>query len=138
MQKLAFLAFFCTAISAQAHFNIGTYKGMDDFGSDCEIEFVKKSFANNIQNPLNEIVDVKINQVEDFALRHPLELDIQKGSATYAHNLTGHMGTLKGARAVRVLMNDSVGPFQFVMVEDNWKEDKQELYTCGNLKFISK
>ena len=123
---------------AQASLEVGTYKGKDNYGMDCQL--IVKSVGNEYDepHPLNERAVVSIG-IKSYTVSHLPKIDAEKKEITpEAGILTGVAGTSTGAEAIRIKMNhdgDHEGPAEYLLVvQDKDFPGYSETNTCGGLK----
>ena len=128
------------SLSVQAHFDKGWYRGLDQDGSDCFVNFIGKKYRFNIKNPLNEIVEVELTSGESFDLVHLLKYDNSRYNVLAdKDHLTGHYGTNYGARVLQILMDDGQGnhyPQSYKLIDHNWKNKSKDIIDCQGLVYI--
>jgi alpha-D-ribose 1-methylphosphonate 5-triphosphate synthase subunit PhnI len=124
------------SLSAQAHFKLGTYKGLTLEGAECAVKFESVSFTTAFKNPLSERVAVSV-QDKSFVLQHTAKVDatsimFNEGSLEATIPLQG------GAEFFKVIMLESdvkEGPDSFVHMIHNWKTNEVIKINCENLNF---
>jgi hypothetical protein len=136
MKSIA-LILLLVSTSAFAHFKIGTYLGVDNNGSTCSIEFKRKTFTNNIKNPLNEQVYVVVNGASSFTLTHLPIIDNKKMTISAdKSNLTAVVGGISDAISFQVHMDHNIGgPSSFTLLKDDWTNKTGKKRECFNLEF---
>jgi hypothetical protein len=129
-----------TSTAAMAHFKIGTYSGLDTNGVDCTIEFKKKTFVNNVKNPINERVFVVVNGNRPFIVTHLPLVDTNKMSVVAnKSNLTGVKGGNMKAVALQIDMDHTVGgPANYSIIKHDWANKKRSKFLCEGLEFQNK
>lgn len=134
--KLMVLFFVLFSLSAQAHFKIGTYKGLTPEGVDCEVKFESVSFTTAFKHPLSERVTVSaLNKT--FVLQHNAKID--ESSVLYnEETLESVVPFQGGAEFFKVAMVESdvkVGPDSFLHMVHDWKKNQLTKITCESLVF---
>ena len=134
--KLSVVIIALFSLSAQAHFKLGTYKGLTLEGNECAVKFESVSFTTAFKNPLAERVAVSV-QDKSFVLQHTSKVDatsimFNEGSLEATVPLQG------GAEFFKVIMLESdvkEGPDSFVHMIHNWKTNEVSKIKCENLNF---
>lgn len=136
--KLLLVALMLVSSSALAHFKIGTYKGSDANGADCTVEFKKKTFVNNVKNPINERVFVLINGKRPFILTHLPVIDNNRMTVTADKaNLTGVKGGKGKAVSLQIHMDHTIGgPSAYTILKHDWVNKTHDKKECFDLEFI--
>lgn len=134
--KLFILFAAIVSMSAQAHFQIGTYKGVTLEGADCEVKFESVSFSTPFKNPLSERVTVSaLNKT--FVLQHTAKID--DASVLYNEEFLESVIPFQGgAEFFKVAMVESdvkEGPDSFVHMTHDWKKNQFVKVTCEKLVF---
>ena len=135
--RIIIAALLFTSTTAMAHFKIGTYLGVDTNGSDCTVEFKKKTFVNNIKNPINERVLVLINKKRPFIVTHlPIIDTVKMNVVANKSNLTGVKGGNMKAVALQIDMDHTVGgPASYSIITHDWANKKRSKFFCDGLEF---
>lgn len=135
--KLLITALMLASFGAQAHFNIGTYKGISAQGADCSVEFKKKTYINNVKNPINERVLVLINGNRPFMVTHLPIIDNTNSTVTAdKENLTGVKGGNKKAVSLQIHMDHVDNkPASFTIIKHDWATKTSYKKECLNLEF---
>ncbi len=138
MKKLIVILFF-TAVSANAHIEQGTWKGVVRDGVNCFMDAGLQTFEGGLRHPLAERIEIKIGNT-NYTVRHPYSMDVATGKISFNHDLfEGVVPTATGAFALQIKMIHSAdfeGPGSFSVMEHNWKTGAVELVQCNELKKV--
>lgn len=127
---------------AWAHIDLGVYKGVDENGQECSINFKKQTFARGMHHPLNEEMEVEVDVERHFlplTLKHPPLFNTLTSKVTFNHDaLESIEATNNGAMAMHVVLKHddekASGPQSYILTYDNWREaEKSKTHTCSNL-----
>ena len=135
--KLLLASLMLVSSSAFAHFKIGTYKGQNTQGADCTVEFKKKTFVNNVKNPINERVLVLVNGKRPFILTHLPVIDNARMTVSAdKSNLTGVKGGNGKAISMQIHMDHTIGgPDSYTILKHDWKNKTHSKKECLDLEF---
>ncbi len=126
------------AVAAQAHVELGTYNGQTPQGQDCSMSAEGSYFENNMPHPLNERIQIKVNE-NIFVVGHPPVIDETQVLAAFDHDqFKGVLPNNKGAQALVVKMSHEEGkegPTEFYLINHEYKTNQKELLACKGLKF---
>ena len=137
--KISALILALVSFSAQAHFKIGTYKGITPEKNECEVTFQSVAFTTAFKHPLSERVTVfAVNKT--FTLQHLYKTD--ETSVIYnEESLEVVIPFQGGAEFFKVAMIESdvkEGPDSYVHMIHDWKKNTLVKTTCENLLFQEK
>lgn len=136
--RLVFIVLVSLSLPAMAHFDFGLYKGIDNLGNSCSINFLKKEYSHGIKNPLNEkvFVDIKVNgKTNRHTLVHPMKFDKQTKTVGFDHDhLQTYFGTSTGAILLKVSIDEKNGPDHFHIFTSNWKNSENNSLDCMQLR----
>lgn len=135
--KLFALAMIALSLSAQAHFEIGTYKGIDAAGAECAMTFESVSFTTEFRHPLAERVVVKAVD-KTFTLSHNAKVDDVLGTVMFSDETLEVTIPFKGGAEHFKVVMDEVGPTNFVHLNHEWKTNKISKFACDKLVFQGK
>lgn len=133
MKHTLLMALALISLSAQAHVEPGTYKGLDQSGAACTFTIGEMYFENDMHHPLTErlrvaeIIFTNVNTgAEKFSLGHPPVVNVEAGKNRYNHDLFQQIiPTKTGATSVTVLKGpeeDEAGlPVGIIYIEDNYR-----------------
>jgi hypothetical protein len=126
------------AASANAHFKIGFYDGMDEAGQACSFEIKSVNFKTGKKHPLNEQVQIAMNFVRQSELEftHLAIVDAVTVSVRPKKEvLSAVSATSSGAEAFELIMNHE-GPQQMIYLLDDYSnESLKRSAACQNLKY---
>ena len=138
MKKLIVVSFF-VSMTAFAHVEPGTYKGMISEGKECSMTAGETYFENEMHHPLNERIRITVG-AQTFVVGHPPIISSKESVVSFNHDLfQGLLPTAKGAQAVEIEMQhseDFEGPKSFTYIENSWREKVRESYKCENIKLV--
>ncbi|HXH32722.1 MAG TPA: hypothetical protein VNJ01_18125 [Bacteriovoracaceae bacterium] len=124
------------SFSAQAHIQIGTYKGQTFEGTECSVEFKSISFITSFKHPLAERVTV-LAHGKSFVLQHPVKVDA--ASVRYDdESLETSVPFQGGAEFFKVSMSHTAGdagPKSFTHLIHDWQTETLTSFTCEGLEF---
>lgn len=140
MNKILSLGFLVFSLTAVAHIEEGTWKGVVSADANCFMDAGAQTFENNLHHPLNERISVKIGSTT-YSVHHPYSINAKDGSVSFNHDLfEGVVPTETGAFAVQIKMAHTAsfeGPVSFVVMEHNWKTGAKEVVNCSDLKKVN-
>lgn len=139
MKFLFVLISYFTAVSAMAHVEPGTYKGVGAKGEECTMTAGATYFEGNARHPLRERIAITVGGVE-VIVGHPPVIDSSKALVSFNHDLfQGLVPTNRGAQALEIQMEHSEefeGPRSFIFMDNTWKNDTRVSVQCNNLKLV--
>lgn len=125
-------------LSANAHFEIGTYEGKTFTGDKCQFTIHGVSFKNDTHHPLNEMVEVTLGFLDDkkVVMSHiPLVDNVKKTVRPKPEVLSAVWATETGAESVELIMNHD-GPVQMIHITDHYKTPANNLHNvCMQLQY---
>lgn len=137
MKIFLILAILFFARGAFAHIEEGTYAGVTAQGDKCSMVAGKNYFLNNTPHPLNERIEIQVNN-ENFVVHHPLVVNPDEPVAAFNHDLfEGVIPTKTGALGLVIKMSHTEtfeGPSEFSFIQHEYKTDKRSVLTCLNLQ----
>jgi hypothetical protein len=137
---LAFLAAALISNAALAHVEPGRYQGtVASTGAACFIDIIAIRFEGNIPHPLNERVDVRLDQGMELTLSHlPQMSRTDKKVRPEGGKLTGvkgNRGVGDGAILEMVHSDEYTGPTTLTVIHDDYKDSSRSTMTeCLGLK----
>ena len=136
--KLLLVALMLASTSAFAHFKIGTYQGQNANGVNCTVEFKKKTYINNIKNPINERVFVMVNGKRPFLLTHLPIIDNNRMTVTADKEALTEVKGGKGKAVSLQIHMDHVkgGPDSYTILKHDWVNKTHTKKECLNLEFV--
>ena len=139
-RRLLTLAILAFAPGAQAHLEIGTYRGTAGDGAECRFEVKAIEFKDGIRHPLNERVKIVIEGAE-WTLKHQPRIDLERSAIGFERDLlSSAVGTVAGADAVALVMDHSPGhhgPVELVRMSQNREDPSRNLRaSCGSLEHV--
>ncbi len=114
---------------AYADLDSGRYLGTDNKGLPCEIFVGDVSFENGIKHPLNERVQVVVQNVE-WTLSHPKVVDEESGKVRFNHNyfeatVSSALEERFGAQYLKMTIDHDAEPHrptQFLLINDDYRD----------------
>jgi len=125
---------------SSAHVEIGRYQGtISGTGSACYIDILAVRFEGNIPHPLNERVDVRLEDGKELTLVHlPLLNRSERTVRPEGGKLTGVKGSrgVGDAAVLEMIHSDEyTGPTTLTMIHDDYKVPSRSKATeCVGLK----
>lgn len=135
---LVILASLLVSALAQAHVEVGTYRGTTTEGATCEMTSEGTYYEGQLKHPLTERVKLVVAG-ETFIVQHPPVIDETEQMAYFDHDqFKGALPNKTGAKALVVKMQHapgSEGPSEFYLIDHVYKGDKRTSIKCSGLKF---
>lgn len=139
MKLIIFTLSFILNLTAFAHIEKGTWKGIISETANCFMEVEETSFNNGIKNPLNERISIKIGNTH-YSVKHPYIIDTNSGHVSFNHDLFEDVvPTEFGAFALQIEMihaSSFEGPKSYYVMEHNWQTGDKEVIHCKDLKLV--
>lgn len=123
---------------AQAHIELGIYKGVNAENQVCSFEVKEVTYRDNVRHPLHEKVRITVDG-KDFELTHPPVLNIELGTVTAEQEVfTGTVGVARAAYGVQIVMGESDvsghGPQQLYVLFNDYRDSTKNTKTvCSSL-----
>jgi hypothetical protein len=140
MKSLILVATTLLSISAFAHIEPGTWKGVVSADANCFMDVGAQTFENNLPHPLNERIAITVGSTT-YSVRHPYSMNTGDGTVSFNHDLfEGVVATSTGAYAIQIKMAhtaDFEGPLSLSVMEHNWKTGDKEVVNCDQLKKVN-
>lgn len=132
------------SFSALAHIELGTYKGTNSSGYECNLHVMEQYYIDNKKHPLNERVKVAVESNKlsktNFTVNHPSAINVQTLEVSFNHDqFQGLLATSTGAQALIVEVSHEPtkeGPQAFIFVDHNWKTGNRIPFECKDLKYL--
>lgn len=133
--KFALLTLILASTPALAHVEPGRYVGHTAQGTPCTMDVVSIRFEGDIPHPLNERVEVRLENGVAFTLSHLPQIDrTEKLVRPEGGKLTGARGVRGAGDAMILEMIHSetyTGPESFVVLHDEYKDaSKSSKFEC--------
>lgn len=139
MKAMLIFLVLATSHKVLAHIEKGTWRGEVSESAHCFMDVGETLFINNIANPLNERIEIKIGQTQ-YQVRHPYQMDVETGTISVNHDFFEDVvPTSTGAFALQIKVAHAPtydAPESLVVMEHDWQTGFKEVVTCKNFKKV--
>lgn len=124
-----------------AHIEPGVYIGETPDGEECSIEAIRQYYVDNFKHPLNERIELELDDGTKFTVNHPAVISAEKETAGFNHDaFHGIKPTKVGATALVIDMKHENGKeghaTAFHVIEHNWKDKKVKALHCLDIEAV--
>ena len=124
-------------VQAVAHIDEGVWEGKSETGVACSMTVGKQTFENNMPHPLNERIEVKVED-DVYSVYHPRIIDSATAKAGFDHDhFHGVLATPTGAKAIVIDMAHTAefkGPTAFHSINHDYKSSQRSVLHCTDIK----